>query len=376
MPDPPAVPDIRIPAGLLPGDGRFGSGPSKVRPEAAAALAAASGTLLGTSHRARPVRDLVARIRADLAVLWDLPDGYRVVLGNGGATAFWDVAAFCLVSGRSEHLVFGQFSAGFADAARGAPHLAEPVVVASEPGTRPEPDAHPGVDLYALTQCETSTGVAAPVARPVGADDGAIVAVDATSAAGGICFDPAEVDAYYFSPQKCFGSEGGLWVAVLSPAALARVAALGGRWRPASLDLAAAAAQAEAGQTLNTPAISTLFLLADQLAWMLEGGGMAFAAGRSAESARILYGWVEASGYAQPFVADPGARSPVVATVDLDVTVPAAVVSAVLRANGIVDTEGYRKLRRNQLRVGMWPAVEAADVEALTACVDHVVGRL
>lgn len=344
-----------------------------------AALAEAATGLLGTSHRQAPVRDLVRRVRTGLGALWALPDGHEVALGNGGATQFWDVACAGLIAHRSEHLVFGEFSAKFAEAAGRAPHLGEPVRVEAPAGT-PPPGAVPveGVDLYAFTHNETSTGVCAPVERPRWAGD-ALVAVDATSGAGVLPWDPAGVDAYYFAPQKVFAAEGGLWVAVLSPRALARaqrLCAAARRWVPASLDLVAAVEQSRQDQTLNTPAVSTLFLFAHQLEWILAGGGADFAAGRSRRSAAILYGWAEASGFATPYVADPGARSPVVGTIDFDAGVPAATVAAVLRANGIVDTEPYRKLGRNQLRIGMFPAVDPADVEALTACIDHVVGRL
>jgi phosphoserine aminotransferase len=374
----PSTPDIRIPPGMLPADGRFGCGPSKVRPEAVAALAAAAPTLLGTSHRQEPVRALVRRVRSGLAELWGLPDGYRVVLGNGGTTMFWDVATFGLIEAQSQHLVFGEFSAKFAEAVGRAPHLGAPEVLRSQVGTHPQAVGRGGIDLYALTHNETSTGVALDPRRPEGADAAAIVAVDATSGAGGLRWDPRAVDAYYFAPQKCFASEGGLWVAVLSPAALARAEALraSGRWVPASLDLTVAVEQSAVDQTLNTPSVSTLFLFAHQLDWMLDHGGMEFAAGRSESAATILYGWAEASSYARPFVDKPDERSAVVGTVDFDESVPALTLSAVLRANGIVDTEPYRKLGRNQLRIGMFPAVEPADVEALTACIDHVVGRL
>lgn len=376
-------PDITIPAGLLPADGRFGCGPSKVRPEAVAALADAAPRLLGTSHRQAPVRDLVGRVRAGLRLLWDLPEGHQVVLGNGGSTVFWDVAVASLIARRSQHLVFGEFSAKFADAARSAPHLEAPMRVEAAAGATPPSPLPPppgaAVDLYALTHNETSTGVCAPVDRPVWSGDGELVAVDATSGAGVLPWDPGQVDAYYFAPQKVFAAEGGLWVAVLSPAATARAVELraaGDRWVPASLDLAGAAGASRADQTLNTPAVSTLFLFVHHLEWLLANGGTAFAAGRSRRSAQILYSWAEASAYARPFVEDRSARSPVVGTVDLDDSVPAATVAAVLRANGVLDTEPYRKLGRNQLRVGMFPAVDPDDVEALTACVDHVVGRL
>jgi phosphoserine aminotransferase len=369
------TPDITLPAHLLPVDGRFGSGPSKIRPEALAALAASP--LLGTSHRADGVRSLVGRLRESLGQLFGLPDGWEVALGNGGSVVFWDVATFGLIEHRSQHLCFGEFSARFATAVRAAPHLDDPDVIEAPPGARADPKGAPGIDTYALIHNETSTGVMAPLWRPAGADAGALVVVDATSAAGGIAFDPAQVDAYYFAPQKCFASDGGLWIALLSPAALDRVERIraSGRWAPASLDLAEALEQSRRNQTVNTPALATLVLFAEQLEWMLAGGGMDFAAGRSARSAATLYAWAEARDYTRPFVAVPGDRSTVVGTIDLD-GVDAATVNAVLRANGIVDTDPYRKLGRNQIRVGMYPAVDPDDVEALTACVDHVVAAL
>ena len=372
---------ITIPASLLPRDGRFGSGPSKVRPEQVAALAAAGAGLLGTSHRQAPVRGLVRRVREGLAALFSLPEGYEVVLGNGGSTAFWDVAALGLVRERSQHLAFGEFGDRFAAVTTGAPFLADPDVRRSAPGTRPAPEAVAGVDVYAWPHNETSTGVVAPVRRVPGADDGALVVVDATSAAGGLAVDVAQTDAYYFAPQKSFASDGGLWLALLSPAALERARSLAGtRWVPSSLDLLTAVENSRKDQTLNTPAVATLVLLAEQVDWLLGHGGLSWAAARTADSAARLYGWAERTGYARPFVADPAARSNVVGTVDLDAPqdggVDAAAVSAVLRANGVVDTEPYRGLARNQLRIGMFPAVEPDDVEALTACVDHVVERL
>ncbi len=373
-----ATPDIRIPPDLLPADGRFGSGPSKVRPEAVAALAQAGGSLLGTSHRQAPVRELVARIRAGLAELFGLPEGWEVLLGNGGATSFWDAAVFGLVERRSQHLVFGEFSGKFAAVAAAAPHLDEPVVVEADPGTHPPLEAGAaGVDLYALTHNETSTGVMMTLRRPDGLDG--LVAVDATSAAGGLRWDPAQVDVYYFAPQKCFASDGGLWLAACSPAAIERIErrrAARDRWTPPTLDLGIALDNSRQDQTYNTPALATLFLLAHQLRWMLDGGGLEFAAGRSERSAGIVYGWAEARAWATPFVTDPAQRSTVVATIDLDDAVPAATVSAVLRANGVVDTDSYRKLGRNQLRIALYPAIEPDDVEALTACIDHVVGHL
>jgi len=364
-----------LPSQLRPRDGRFGSGPSKVRPEAVAALAAAAPTYLGTSHRQDGVRSVVARIRAGLAELFDLPDGYEVALGNGGSTLFWDLAAFSLIQRQSQHLVFGEFSAKFSAAAAAAPHLAEPQVLASPYGTHPEPRADPAVDLYALTHNETSTGVAMPVRRPAGA--GGLVCVDATSAAGGLPVDPREFDVYYFAPQKSFAADGGLWLALLSPAAIRRAETVAAdRWMPATLSLAVALEQSRAEQTLNTPALATLFLLLHQLDWLNRQGGLAWAAKRCQESAGIVYGWAEASAYATPFVADPAERSPTVATVDLDPAVDAAAVSRVLRANGILDTEPYRKLGRNQLRIAMFPAVDPADLDTLTRAIDWVVAAL
>jgi phosphoserine aminotransferase len=348
-----------------------------VRVESVEALRAATTRVLGTSHRQAPVKALVARLRAGLAELWALPEGYEVVLGNGGTTAFWDVATFCLIERRSQHLAFGEFSSKFAAAAAAAPHLEAPDLISSTPGTHPWPHAAEGVDLYALTHNETSTGVMMDLRRPEGTD-GALVAVDATSGAGGLRFDPAEVDAYYFAPQKCFASDGGLWVAVLSPAALERVARLhdSGRWAPAFLDLAIAVEQSRLDQTYNTPALATLLLFVDQLEWILSGGGIDFSAGRCERSAQILYGWAEASSYAEPFVAKPDERSNVVGTVDFTDDIDASAVAKVLRANGIVDTEPYRKLGRNQLRIAMFPAIDPEDIRALTRCVDYVVDHL
>jgi predicted phosphoserine aminotransferase len=369
------MPTIEIPKELLPADGRFGSGPSKVRPEGVDALSRAGRTWLGTSHRQKAVRQVVGRARQGLSALFSLPEGYEIVLGNGGTTTFWDAAVFGLVLRRSEHLTFGEFSAKFAAAVTASPFLEDPVLVSSEPGTHPEAVPDPDVDLYALTHNETSTGVQMPVRRPAGAG---IVAVDATSAAGGLRFDPAETDVYYFAPQKCFGADGGLWLAAMSPAALARVAevASSGRYIPSSLDLSIAVENARLDQTYNTPALATLLLLAEQVEWMNEGGGLEFAAGRCDRSAGILYGWAERTSYTSPFVAAPEERSHVVGTIDFDESVDAAAVAATLRHNGVVDTEPYRKLGRNQLRIGMFPAVDPEDVEALTGCIDYVVERL
>ena len=366
--------DIVIPRDLLPRDGRFGCGPSKVRDAQLDALAGEGRRLMGTSHRQAPIKNLVGSVRAGLRELFSLPDGWEVVLGNGGSTVFWDVATFGLIERRSEHLVFGEFSQKFADAAKAAPHIADPVVVSSEPGTHPQPVAA-DVDAYCLTHNETSTGVAMRLARPSGSGD-ALVLVDATSAAGGLAWSPSEVDAYYFAPQKSFASDGGLWIACCSPRAVERIEkiAASGRWIPASLDLRIALDNSRADQTYNTPAIATIFLLDQQVRWMLEHGGLAWCAARTAESSGIIYDWAEKSPFASPFVADVAQRSHVVATIDLD-GVSANDVNAVLRRNGIVDTDGYRKLGRNQLRVGMFPAVEPNDVRALTACVDYVAEK-
>ncbi|MGD9793158.1 MAG: phosphoserine transaminase [Acidimicrobiia bacterium] len=372
------TPHIEIPASLLPADGRFGCGPSKVRPEAVAALAASGGSYLGTSHRQKGVRSVVGELRAGLRSLFSLPDGWEVVLGNGGTTVFWDAACFGLISSRSQHLVFGEFSSKFAECAARAPQLGEPVVIETAPGTHPVAVASGDVDVYALTHNETSTGVAMPLQRPSGssAADG-LVLVDATSGAGGLRWSPSEVDVYYFAPQKCFAADGGLWVALCSPAAVARIEeiASSGRWIPSSLDLKIALDNSRLDQTYNTPALATLFLFNQQVQWLLSIGGLEGAASRCDESSSILYGWADKTSYASPFVADPSQRSAVVGTIDLE-GVDANVVSQVLRANGVVDTESYRKLGRNQMRIGMFPAIDPADVQALTACIDHVVAAL
>ena len=369
---------LTIPHELLPGDGRFGAGPSKVRTEALTALAATGTSLLGTSHRQAPVKRLVGRLREGVSALFSLPDGYEVVLGNGGATAFWDVATFGLIRQRSQHLSFGEFSAKFATAARQAPFLGEPTVITSATGTRPEPRAETGVDAYAWAHNETSTGVMAPVRRVEGADEGALLLVDATSGAGGLPVDITETDAYYFAPQKSFASDGGLYVAVLSPAALERAAEIAAtdRWVPAFLDLPTAIDNSGKNQTYNTPSVATLFLMAEQLDWLNGQGGLDFAVSRTTDSSTRLYSWAEKTSYTTPYVTDPDERSLVIGTIDFDESIDAAAVAATLRANGIVDVEPYRKLGRNQLRVAMFPAIEPADVEALTACVEHVVERL
>ncbi len=373
-----ATPAITIPRELLPADGRFGCGPSKVRPEAVAALAEEAPTYLGTSHRQAPVKFMVSRLRNAVQELFSLPDGYEVLLGNGGTTAFWDAAVFGLVEQRSQHLVFGEFSSKFAECARRAPFLDDPSVREAAPGGAPEAEAEAGIDLYALTHNETSTGVAIPLRRPEGADAGALVAVDATSAAGGLRFDAAETDVYYFAPQKCLASDGGLWIAAASPAAVERIERLasGDRWIPASLDLAVALDNSRKDQTYNTPALATVFLAVQQLEWINQNGGLHFAAGRCDRSAEAIYRWAEASEHATPYVSDPALRSHVVATIDLADDVDAPTVSKVLRANGVVDTESYRKLGRNQLRIALFPAIEPDDVVALTRCIDHVIGEL
>jgi phosphoserine aminotransferase len=372
------VTDIVIPADLKPSDGRFGCGPSKVRPGQLAALAASGPGYLGTSHRQEPVRSLVRRARQGLADLFRLPDGYQVVLGNGGTTAFWEIAAFGLIEQKSQHLAFGEFSAKFGKVTQAAPWLAGPTVIASEPGTHPAAQAEPGVDTYALTHNETSTGVAMPVRRVPGADPGALVIVDATSGAGGLPVEVGQCDVYYFAPQKCFGSDGGLWLALMSPDALDRAAgiAASGRYIPEFFSLPVAIDNSAKQQTYNTPAVATVALLVDQVEWLLAQGGLGWAVDRTADSSSRLYTWAEKAPYASPFVADPAQRSQVVGTIDFTAGVDAATVAATLRANGIVDTEPYRKLGRNQLRIGMFPAVEPADVEALTACVDYVIERL
>jgi phosphoserine aminotransferase len=369
---------IVIPAGLLPSDGRFGSGPTKIRAAQVEALAAAGASLLGTSHRQAPVRALVQRVRDGLATLFGLPDDYLVVLSNGGTTAFWESAAFGLISRQAQHLSFGEFSSKFAKVTQAAPWLADPSVISSEPGTRPSAQAEAGIDAYALTHNETSTGVAMPIRRVPGGDDGALILVDATSAAGGIGVDPAEFDAYYFAPQKCFGSDGGLWAALLSPAAIERTAqiAASDRYIPAFLSLQTAIGQSRLQQTYNTPALATLIMMAEQIDWMLAQGGMDWTTERTATSSGILYNWAEKSSVATPFVVDPSERSPVAPTIDFADSVDAKLLSAVLRANGIVDTGAYAKLNRNQLRIGTFPSVEPADVEALTACIDYVLERL
>jgi phosphoserine aminotransferase len=372
------TPDIVLPADLKPRDGRFGSGPSKVRAEALDALRATGTSYLGTSHRQKPVRTVVRRVRDGLRDLFSLPDGYEVVLGNGGTTAFWDIATLNLVRSRSQHLVFGEFSSKFAAATRAAPFLGAPTVIDAAPGTHPMALAETGIDAYAFTHNETSTGVAMPIRRVAGADPDALVLVDATSGAGGLPVDVSQTDAYYFAPQKSFSSDGGLWVALMSPAAIERTASIAAtdRWIPAFSNLQIAIDNSRLDQTYNTPALVTLFLLAEQIDWLNSQGGLSWSTDRTADSSTRLYTWAEKSDYATPFVTDPDMRSAVVGTIDFDTSVDASAVAKVLRANGIVDTDPYRKLGRNQLRIAMFPAVDPSDVEALTACIDHIVAAL
>ena len=368
---------IIIPADIKPKDGRFGCGPSKIRPEALAALSASGNTILGTSHRQKPVKNVVKRVREGLTSLFNLPEGYEVILGNGGSTAFWDIATSGLIESRSQHLVFGEFSSKFAASSKEAPFLGEPTIIKTEPGSHPVAVSEAGIDVYALTHNETSTGVSMPIIRPAGTD-GALVLVDATSAAGGLMVDAKEFDTYYFAPQKSFASDGGLWIAIMSPAAIARAAKIkaSGRWIPAFFDLEIAIENSRLDQTYNTPALVTLMLLAEQIEWMNSNGGLSFAAGRSEKSSNILYSWAEKTSFTTPFVTDPAMRSKVVGTINFDDAIDATKISAALRENGIVDTEPYRKLGKNQLRVGMFPAVDPSDVEALTKCIDYVVAAL
>lgn len=368
---------LTIPDHLKPSDGRFGCGPSKVRPEQLHALTTTAAGLFGTSHRQAPVKDLVGRVRDGLRELFAVPDGYQVVLGNGGATAFWDAAAFGLIDKKSLHLTFGEFSAKFASAVAANPFVGDPIIVKADAGSAPKPQSDPGVDAIAWAHNETSTGVAVGVQRPAGSG-GALILIDATSGAGGLPIDIAQTDAYYFAPQKNFASDGGLWLAILSPAALARIEAIeaSGRWVPDFLSLPIAVENSLKNQTYNTPAIGTLALMAEQIDWMLGKGGLDWAVKRTADSSERLYSWAEASSYATPFVTDPALRSQVVGTIDFAEGVDAAAVAKVLRANGIVDTEPYRKLGRNQLRIAMFPAIEPDDITAVTQCVDWIVERL
>jgi len=369
---------LSIPAELLPQDGRFGCGPSKVRPEQVDHLSSLGRSVLGTSHRQAPVRNLVGQIREGLADLFSLPEGYEIVLGNGGSTAFWDIAAFGLVRERAQHLAFGEFSAKFGSVTQKAPFLGDSTIIKGEPGTLPTPVAEAGVDVYAWPHNETSTGVMAPVKRVEGADEGALVLIDATSGAGGLPVDLAETDVYYFGPQKCFASDGGLWLAAFSPAALARVdeIAASGRWVPDFFSLPTAISNSRLNQTYNTPAVATLALLSNQIDWINGKGGLDWAVQRTTDSSTRLYEWAEATSYTSPFVADPAARSLVVGTVDFADDVDAKVLATVLRANGVVDVESYRKLGRNQLRVGMFPAIDPEDISKLISSIEYVASRL
>ncbi len=369
---------LSIPTHLLPADGRFGAGPSKVRPEQVAAVASAGEKLLGTSHRQAPIKNLVAEIREGLKTFFNAPDDYEVILGNGGATAFWDAAAFGLVETKAQHLVFGEFGSKFAAATDKAPHLERSSIISAEPGTRPSPVAEDGVDVYAWPHNETSTGVFAPVQRPDGIDQDALVVVDATSAAGGLDVEITNCDVYYFSPQKNFASDGGLWFALFSPKARERAQKIAdsGRWIPDSLSLTTAIDNSLKNQTYNTPALATLIMLNEQVKWLNENGGLAFAAARTAESASRVYQWAEASSYAQPFVEDASERSNVITTIDFDKSIDAALIAKTLRANGMVDTEPYRKLGRNQLRIATFTAIDPNDVSALLHCIDYVVENL
>jgi phosphoserine aminotransferase len=366
----------QIPDSIKPKDGRFGCGPSKIRDAALDNLSEKGRSILGTSHRQKAVKNVVGEIRSGLTKLFALPDGYEVVLGNGGSTAFWDIATFGLIGERSQHLTFGEFSAKFASAAKAAPFLQDPSVISSEPGSHPLPKPEAGIDVYALTHNETSTGVAMPIKRPEGIGE-ALVLVDATSAAGGLSVSAKEFDTYYFAPQKSFASDGGLWIALMSPRAIERVESIAksGRWIPAFFDLTIAIENSRLDQTYNTPALATLLLLADQIEWMNSGGGLSFAAGRSAQSAKIIYDWAEKTSYTTPFVTDPAMRSNVVATINFDDSIDALEIAKVLRANGILDTEPYRKLGKNQLRIGMFPAIEPSDVHALTESIEYVVSK-
>ncbi|MEE3849276.1 phosphoserine transaminase [Gordonia sp. LSe1-13] len=377
-----ATAPITIPADLLPSDGRFGCGPSKVRPEQLQSLVDVGASVFGTSHRQAPVKNVVGSIRSGLSELFALPDGYEVVISNGGTTAFWDAAAFGLIKQRSLHLTYGEFSSKFATVAKKAPFLDSPAVISTDPGTAPDPaaltaDDFGGIDLIGWAHNETSTGVAVPVTRPAGSDD-ALVAIDATSGAGGLPVNVADADIYYFAPQKCFASDGGLWIALMSPRALERIAQIAesDRWCPEFLSLPTAVDNSSKNQTYNTPAVGSLLLLDNQIQWMLGQGGLDWCVSRTADSSSRLYQWAEASEFATPFVADPSHRSQVVGTIDLDDDIDAAAVAKTLRANGVVDTEPYRKLGRNQLRIGMFPAIDPDDVSKLTECVDFVVDKL
>ncbi|MEV4647716.1 phosphoserine transaminase [Saccharopolyspora sp. NPDC049357] len=368
---------LKLPDELQPSDGRFGCGPSKVRPEQLTRLANEGAAVMGTSHRQKPVKSLVGRVREGLRELYSLPEGYEVVLGVGGTTAFWDAATFGLIRERSLHLTYGEFSSKFAKAAKTAPFIGDPIVVSSDPGDAPEPVSDPSVDLIGWAHNETSTGVMLPPSRPAGSEN-ALIAVDATSGAGGLAFNAADVDVYYFAPQKSFAADGGLWLAAMSPAAIERINEIGAsdRWVPEFLSLPTALDNSRKDQTYNTPAVATLFMLADQIEWMNGQGGLSWCDSRTKESSQRLYSWAESSEFAKPFVTDPAKRSQVVGTIDFDDSIDAAAIAKALRANGIVDTEPYRKLGRNQLRIGMFPAIEPNDITQLTKSIDWVISQL
>ena len=370
--------NFEIPAGMLPKDGRFGAGPSKVRPEQISALAEVSTTYLGTSHRQSAVKNEVGRLRIGLTELFDLPEGYEVVLGNGGSTAFWEIATFGLIRNRAQFLTFGEFGSKFADSAKSAPHLGEQSIVKAEPGDAPIFKAESGIDAYCSPHNETSTGVAVTPYRPTGIDEDALVIIDATSAAGGLVVDISQVDVYYFSPQKCFGSDGGLWVAIMSPSAIARAFEIkaSGRYIPAFLDLVTAIENSRLNQTYNTPSLSTIFLMNEQINWFNKNGGMNWCVSRTSESSSAIYEWADANPFTAPYVVDSTKRSGVVATINFVDEIDAAVIAGVLRQNGIVDVEPYRKLGKNQLRISVFPAVDPADVRALLNCIDYVVSEL
>jgi len=370
--------DIRIPAELLPADGRFGSGPSKVRKEQVDALGAVWQSYLGTSHRQKTVKFQVGRLRSGLSSLFSLPDGYEVVLGNGGSTCFWDVASFGLIRDRAQFLSFGEFGAKFASGVKNAPHVGEPTILKADPGSAPVFAAEAGIDAYCSPHNETSTGVAVTPVRVAGADADALMLIDATSGAGGLAVDPAQFDTYYFAPQKSFGSDGGLWFALMSPAAIARAAEIkeSGRWIPDFLDLQTAIDNSRLDQTYNTPALATILMMAEQVDWFNANGGLDWCVARTAESSGVIYDWAEASDVATPFVTDPALRSKVVATIDIDDSIDATSITKALRLNGILDTEPYRKLGRNQLRVAVFPAVDPDDVRALTRSIDFVISQL
>ena len=370
--------DITIPAELLPTDGRFGAGPSKVRPEQVEALAKLSKSYLGTSHRQKPVKSQVARLRAGVSQLFNLPEGYEVVLGNGGSTAFWEVAVFGLIRDRAQFLSFGEFGSKFASSAKSAPFLGEPTILKGEPGDAPAFSAEAGIDAYCSPHNETSTGVAIAPVRPAGADEDALVIIDATSGAGGLEVDLSQVDVYYFSPQKCFGSDGGLFIALMSPRAIARAEEIkaSGRYIPAFLDLMTAIENSRLDQTYNTPALATILMMAEQVDWFNQNGGLSWCVSRTTESSSAIYDWASANDYTTPYVTDVQKRSKVVATIDFSDDIDATLIAKALRANGVVDVEPYRKLGRNQLRISVFPAVEPSDVRKLLASIDYVVEQI